>query len=108
MISAYLLDIIILLVAAVVAVPLSRAARLGAVPGFLIAGVIVGPSVLGLISNINEIGNLAEIGAIHSVCYRDRTKTITPLENEAISIWSWHPSSDTHRYLDRRRELYFL
>ncbi|MDH5612502.1 MAG: monovalent cation:proton antiporter-2 (CPA2) family protein [Gammaproteobacteria bacterium] len=64
MISPYLLDIIILLFAAVVAVPLSRAARLGAVPGFLIAGVIVGPSGLGLISNISEIGNLAEIGVV--------------------------------------------
>jgi len=61
-ISAYLLDIIILLVAAVIAVPLFKAARLGAVPGFLLAGVFVGPSGLGLISNITEIGNLAEIG----------------------------------------------
>lgn len=64
MISDYLLDIIILLMAAVVAVPFSQAARLGAVPGFLIAGVIVGPSGLELISNITEIGNLAEIGVV--------------------------------------------
>ena len=64
MISPYLLDIIILLIAAVVAVPISQASRLGAVPGFLIAGVIVGPSGLGLISNISEIGNLAEIGVV--------------------------------------------
>lgn len=64
MISAYLLDIIILLIAAVVVVPFSRAARLGAVPGFLIAGVFVGPSGLSLISNIDEIGNLAEIGVV--------------------------------------------
>ena len=64
MISTYLLDIIILLMAAVIAVPFSQAAKLGAVPGFLIAGVIVGPSGLGLISNISEIGNLAEIGVV--------------------------------------------
>lgn len=50
--------------AAVVAVPFAQAAKLGAVPGFLIAGVIVGPSGLGLINNINEIGNLAEIGVV--------------------------------------------
>jgi glutathione-regulated potassium-efflux system protein KefB len=62
MISYYLVDIIILLIAAVVAVPLFQAIKLGAVPGFLIAGVIVGPSGFGLISNIGEIGNLAEIG----------------------------------------------
>jgi monovalent cation:proton antiporter-2 (CPA2) family protein len=64
MISSYLVDIIILLLAAVVIVPFSQAARLGAVPGFLIAGVIVGPYGLGLISNIREIGNLAEIGVV--------------------------------------------
>ena len=63
-ISVYLLDIIILLIAAVIAVPFSRTARLGAVPGFLIAGVIVGPAGLSLISNIDEIGNLAEIGVV--------------------------------------------
>jgi len=54
----------ILLMAAVITVPFSHTAKLGAVPGFLIAGVIVGPSGLGLISNISEIGNLAEIGVV--------------------------------------------
>jgi len=64
MISPYLLDVIILLVAAVVAVPLSQAMKLGAVPGFLIGGVIVGPYGLGLIENITEITNIAEIGVV--------------------------------------------
>jgi monovalent cation:proton antiporter-2 (CPA2) family protein len=64
MITAYLLDIIILLLAAVIAVPFFKAARLGVVPGFLIAGVIVGPSALGLIDNVSEIGHLAEIGVV--------------------------------------------
>ncbi|MDH4018710.1 MAG: monovalent cation:proton antiporter-2 (CPA2) family protein [Xanthomonadales bacterium] len=60
----YLTDIIILLAAAVIVVPLSRLARLGIVPGFLIAGVAVGPSVLGLIDNQAEIGHLAELGVV--------------------------------------------
>lgn len=64
MISHYLLDIIILLVSAVIVVPFSQAAKLGAVPGFLIAGVIVGPFGLGLIDNISEVGHLAEIGVV--------------------------------------------
>ncbi|MFW5443156.1 MAG: monovalent cation:proton antiporter-2 (CPA2) family protein [Methylococcaceae bacterium] len=64
MISPYLVDIIVLLIAAVIAVPFFQAIKLGAVPGFLIAGVIVGPSGLGLISNISEIGHLAEIGVV--------------------------------------------
>jgi len=64
MISQYLIDIIILLVAAVIAVPAFQALRLGAVPGFLISGVLVGPSGLGLIDNIVEISHLAEIGVV--------------------------------------------
>lgn len=60
----YLTDIIILLTAAVIVVPFSRFARLGTVPGFLIAGVAVGPSVLGLIDNQAEIGHLAELGVV--------------------------------------------
>jgi monovalent cation:proton antiporter-2 (CPA2) family protein len=59
-----ILDIVILLAAAVVAVPLFRYAGLGAVPGFLVAGVVVGPSGLGLIDNISEIGHLAELGVV--------------------------------------------
>jgi monovalent cation:proton antiporter-2 (CPA2) family protein len=61
---AYLTDIIILLAAAVVAVPLSRVVGLGTVPGFLIAGVVVGPSALGLIDNAEEIRHLAELGVV--------------------------------------------
>ena len=61
---AFLTDIIILLTAAVIVVPLSRFARLGIVPGFLIAGIAVGPSALGLIDNRAEIGHLAELGVV--------------------------------------------
>ena len=64
MISAYLSDIVILLIAAVVIVPLFQLARLGAVPGFLVAGVIVGPSGLAAIDNVSEISYLAEIGVV--------------------------------------------
>jgi hypothetical protein len=41
----------------------SRLVGLGIVPGFIIAGVFVGPSVLGLINNQSEITHLAELGA---------------------------------------------
>lgn len=61
---AYLTDIIILLMAAVIVVPLCRFAGLGTVPGFLIAGIAVGPSALGLIDNRAEIGHLAELGVV--------------------------------------------
>jgi len=61
---SYLVDIIILLTASVIAVPFFQAIRLGAVPGFLIAGVVVGPSCLGLIGNVHEISYLSEIGVV--------------------------------------------
>ncbi|MCF7970679.1 MAG: monovalent cation:proton antiporter-2 (CPA2) family protein [Methylococcaceae bacterium] len=61
---SYLIDIIILLSAAVITVPIFQAIRLGAVPGFLVAGLMVGSSGLGLISNINQISYLAEIGVV--------------------------------------------
>jgi monovalent cation:proton antiporter-2 (CPA2) family protein len=61
---AYLTDIIILLTAAVIAVPIFRLVGLGTVPGFLVAGMVVGPSALGLIDNAAEIGHLAELGVV--------------------------------------------
>jgi monovalent cation:proton antiporter-2 (CPA2) family protein len=60
----YLTDIIILLTAAIVAVPVFRVVGLGAVPGLLIAGVLVGPSGLGLIDNVTQIGHFAEFGVV--------------------------------------------
>jgi monovalent cation:proton antiporter-2 (CPA2) family protein len=63
-VSTYLYDLVILLLAAVVLVPLFQVARLGAVPGFLVAGIVAGPGGLGLIDNVNEIVHLAEIGVV--------------------------------------------
>ena len=60
----YLTVIAILLAAAVVAVPVFQSMRMGAVPGFVIAGVAVGPYGLGLIGNVEEIGHLAELGIV--------------------------------------------
>jgi len=64
MIAPYLTDIMILLAASVIAVPFFKAIKIGAISGFLIAGVIVGPAALGLINNVQAIGQLAEIGVV--------------------------------------------
>ncbi|WP_408833771.1 cation:proton antiporter [Acidocella sp.] len=44
------------------AVPLSRYAGLGSVLGYLAAGVIIGPSALHLVTNVNEISDVSELG----------------------------------------------
>ncbi|UCG72553.1 MAG: cation:proton antiporter [Chromatiales bacterium] len=64
MAANYILDIVILLAAAVVAVPLFRVVGFGAVPGFLVAGVVVGPAGLALIDNVTEISRLSELGVV--------------------------------------------
>jgi monovalent cation:proton antiporter-2 (CPA2) family protein len=61
---AYLTDLIILLTSAVITVPLFRFLGLGTVPGFLTAGIVVGPAVLGLIDNRSEISHLSELGVV--------------------------------------------
>lgn len=60
----YLTDIVILLTAAVIAVPLFQSMRLGAIPGFLIAGMVLGPSGLGYIKDYDEIAHFAELGVV--------------------------------------------
>ena len=60
----YIIDILILLIAAVVAVPLFQRLGLGAVPGFLVAGAAVGPWGFGFIDTVNEIRHLAEFGVV--------------------------------------------
>jgi monovalent cation:proton antiporter-2 (CPA2) family protein len=60
----YLTDIIMLLAAAVIAVPLFQYLGLGAIPGFLVAGIVLGPSGLGGIENYDEIAHLAEFGVV--------------------------------------------
>jgi monovalent cation:proton antiporter-2 (CPA2) family protein len=60
----YIVDIVILLAAAVIAVPLFQRLGLGAVLGFLIAGAVIGPWGLGFISAVEEIRHLAEFGVV--------------------------------------------
>ncbi len=62
--TEYLTDTIVLLAAAVIAVPLFQALGLGAIPGFLVAGIVLGPSGLGFIENYDEIAHLAELGVV--------------------------------------------
>ena len=60
----YIVDILILLAAAVVSVPLFQRLGLGAVLGFLVAGAAVGPWGLGFFVAVDEIRHLAEFGVV--------------------------------------------
>ena len=55
---------LLLLAAAVFAVPLFRRFGLGAVLGYLFAGVLIGPSFTGLISDVTRIQSLSELGVV--------------------------------------------
>ncbi len=60
----YLIDVLALLGAAVIAVPLFQRLGLGSVLGYLVAGVLVGPWGLGIIDQVEEVRHLAEFGVI--------------------------------------------
>ena len=60
--SSYLLDLTILLAAGVVLVFICQLLRLGAVIGFLLAGIVVGPSGFNLIGNISSLSRFSELG----------------------------------------------
>lgn len=59
-----LLQAIIYLVAALVMVPLSKRFGFGSVLGYLLAGIIIGPSVLNLINDPEHILHFAELGVV--------------------------------------------
>ena len=54
----------IFLAAAVVAVPLTRRLKLGAVLGYLAAGAIIGPWGLRLVTEVDNLMHFAEIGVV--------------------------------------------
>jgi CPA2 family monovalent cation:H+ antiporter-2 len=60
----YLQEVLILLVALLVFVPLFQRLRFGEMLGYLTAGVVIGPSVLGLVGNAEETKALAELGVV--------------------------------------------
>lgn len=59
-----LIETITLLGAAVVVVPLFQFLRLGTVLGFLAAGMLIGPGGMGLITDVERISGLAELGVV--------------------------------------------
>jgi monovalent cation:proton antiporter-2 (CPA2) family protein len=59
-----LADLALFLAAAVIAVPLFKRLGLGAVLGYLAAGIVIGPYCFGLISNVDSIFHFSEFGVV--------------------------------------------
>jgi monovalent cation:proton antiporter-2 (CPA2) family protein len=59
-----LLTLVALLIAVAIAVPVSRRLGLGSVLGYLVAGVAVGPRGAGLVSDVNQVQEIAELGVV--------------------------------------------
>jgi glutathione-regulated potassium-efflux system protein KefB len=55
---------VVFLLATVVAVPLVRRFRLGSVLGFLLAGVVIGPHVLGLVPDTGSVAKISGLGVV--------------------------------------------
>ena len=81
----WLINSFIYLSAAVIAVPLSKALGLGAIIGYLAAGIAIGPWCLGLVTNVEDILHFAEFGVVLMLF-------LVGLELEPRRLWSMrHP-----------------
>lgn len=80
-----LTNVVFFLAAAVIAVPIFVRLGLGSVLGYLTAGVIIGPWVLGLISNVDDILHFSEFGVVMLLF-------LIGLELEPKKLWSMRRS----------------
>ncbi|MEO7066191.1 MAG: monovalent cation:proton antiporter-2 (CPA2) family protein [Rhodanobacter sp.] len=60
----FLQTAVVFLLATVIAVPLTKRFRLGSVLGYLLAGVVIGPQLLGLIDDTEGVATIAEFGIV--------------------------------------------
>ncbi len=60
----YLIEVIVILLAAVISVLLFQRLQLGSVLGYLAAGTVIGPTGLGLVSDLEGTRALAEFGVV--------------------------------------------
>ncbi len=81
----FLTEVIAFLVATVVIVPLTRVLRVSPILGYLAAGILAGPSGLGLVANVDDVRAFAELGVVFMMfavgleLSFERLKTFAPL-----------------------------
>jgi monovalent cation:proton antiporter-2 (CPA2) family protein len=84
MVSVQLIQVAVFLAAAAIAAPLGRFLRLGAVLGYLVAGIIIGPFGIGLIYSLYDVENIlhfAELGVVMLLF-------VIGLELRPVRLWS--------------------
>ena len=62
--DSFLQSGVVFLLAAVLVVPLAKRLQLGSVLGYLLAGVLIGPSVFGLIADPKSVAQISELGVV--------------------------------------------
>ncbi len=85
----WLVNSFIYLCAAVIAVPLSQAAGLGSIIGYLAAGIAIGPWGLGLVSNVEDILHFSEFGVVLMLFLVGLELEPKRLWNMRHSIFGW-------------------
>jgi monovalent cation:proton antiporter-2 (CPA2) family protein len=63
-VTKLLIDVVIFLSAALIAVPLTVRLGFGSVLGYLVAGIMIGPWALGLVTDIDAILHFSELGIV--------------------------------------------
>ncbi|MCJ7529113.1 MAG: monovalent cation:proton antiporter-2 (CPA2) family protein [Methyloceanibacter sp.] len=84
MLSAGLLQVAVFLAAAAIAAPLGRFLRMGAVLGYLAAGVVIGPYVLGPLYALNDVGEVLHFGEFGVVMML----FVIGLELRPVRLWA--------------------
>ena len=84
MLSAGLLQVAVFLAAAAIAAPLGRFLRMGAVLGYLAAGVVIGPYVLGPLYALNDVGEVLHFGEFGVVMLL----FVIGLELRPVRLWA--------------------
>src|SRR5882724_9872457 len=60
----FLYTLVVLLIAAIIAVPLAKHLGFGNVLGYLAAGLLIGPGGLGLVRDVDRIAQVSELGVV--------------------------------------------
>ena len=84
MVSTQLIQVAVFLAAAAIAAPLGRFFRMGAVLGYLAAGVVIGPYVLGPLYQLNDVESILQFGEFGVVLLL----FVIGLELRPIRLWA--------------------